>query len=218
MKSLNKIQYVLFDLDGTITDSAEGITKSAQLALESIGIIEDREVLRSFIGPSLRESFGRYAKTPELVSKALTAYRARYEFVGIYENKLYDGIYELLRDLKQSGKKVVLASAKPEPFCRLILDYFKITEFFEFIGGSTFDGKMDDKANILKYIFEGLGNPDKSEIIMVGDRKYDIVAAHQNDIQAIGVRYGYAVDGELENARADFIVYSTNELRNLLLN
>lgn len=218
IKKAKDYEYVFFDLDGTLTDSAEGIINSAKLALEIIGIEEDEQVLYSFIGPPLKYSFEQYIGIDEeLGKKALKAYRERYEVLGWKENKLYDGIYDLVKDLKKAGKKIALASAKPEPYCKKILEYFDLMPFFEFVGGATFDGKREDKADIIAYSLKNIGNPDKNKVIMVGDRNYDIIGAHKMGIEAVGVYYGYAVKGELEEADADYIAETVSDLYDILL-
>lgn len=213
----NQIGYVLFDLDGTVIDSEEGITKSAQQALLSLGILESQKNLRSFIGPSLRESFSRYTDKPELVEKALTVYRERYSNVGLYECKLYPGFAMFLRDLYSTGKKVILASAKPEPYCKKILKFLNVEQYFDYIFGATFDGKLDDKSVLLKQVIEKIGNPPKNQIVMVGDRSYDVIAAHNNGIRAIGVNYGFAKINELEASYCDYIARNVDDLRWFLI-
>lgn len=155
---LKNIEYVLFDLDGTVSDSSEGITKSADKALKSEGINVPFETLTSFIGPSLRVSFGRYTDDVEKRDRMLDVYRERYSEKGWCENKIYPGMAELLRDLQKSGKHVVLASAKPEYFCRKIIKYFGVEQYFDFIGGSDMEGKRDDKTVLLTYVLDNIGN------------------------------------------------------------
>ena len=216
-ESLKNVRYVLFDLDGTVSDSSEGIMKSVDLALRSKGKEVPYDTLRSFIGPSLRMSFSRYAKDEKERDEMLETYRKRYKKTGWSENVIYDGIAELVRDLKNSGRHVVLASAKPEYFCREILKLFKVDKYFDFIGGADFEGKRDDKTVLMRYVLDNIGNPAPEEVVMIGDRIFDVECAHNNGIKCIGVKYGFAPENELENAGADYIADTVEDLRKLLI-
>lgn len=217
MFELKNVKYVLFDLDGTISDSSEGITKSAKVALEKEGFFETQENLLRFIGPSLRVSFAKYTSDENQRERMLKNYRERYKERGWKENVLYDGVKELLENLKKQGKSPVLASAKPEYFCIQILKYFGIYDLFDFVGGSDFDGKRDDKKVLMGYVLANIDNPSPDEVIMIGDRMYDVECAHFYDIKCIGVKYGFAPKGELESAGADYIVENVQELSRLLM-
>lgn len=217
MSDLSKIEYVLFDLDGTVTDSSEGITKSVQQALDKEGIHEELCNLKKFIGPSLRYSFGKYTDDPVQRDRMLANYRARYSTIGLKEVKLYDGMKELFSALKNAGKHVVLASAKPEVFCIEILKYLGVYDAFEFVGGADLEGTRDDKTILLKYVLDNIGKPPAEKCVMIGDRFYDIEAGRNNDMPTIGVRFGFAESGELEKAGADFIVDTVADLQELLL-
>lgn len=216
-KLKDTIKYVLFDLDGTISDSSEGITKSVQLALAAEGIHEELSALTKCIGPSLRYSFSQYTDDAETAERMLAAYRKRYSEIGWMENKMYSGMETLFKNLKQAGKHIVLASAKPELFCNEILKYFGVYEYFDFIGGATMDGSRDDKAVLIKYTLDSIGNPPKDSVIMVGDRFYDVEGAHKNGLKVIGVKFGFARENELETACADYIVDTVSDLQALLL-
>lgn len=218
MGIMTNIKYVLFDLDGTVSDSSEGIIKCVQVALTAEGIHEKDENLTRFIGPSLRHSFGLYTDDDAQRDRMLGNYRARYSTLGWKENKLYDGIKELLIALRAAGKVPVLASAKPEKFCIEILRYLGVYDYFDFVGGSDFDGKRDDKKILMGYVLDNIGNPDPDTVIMVGDRIFDIECAHFHKVKCIGVRYGFAPERELEEAGADYIVSTVADLRALLLN
>lgn len=211
------IDYVLFDLDGTVTDSSEGITKSVRQALEKEGIHEELSNLKKFIGPSLRYSFGKYAADETQRDRMLTNYRARYSTVGLKEVKLYDGMNELFDVLKKAGKHIILASAKPEVFCIEILKYLGVYDKFEFVGGADLEGKRDDKTILIKYVLDNIGNPSVSRCVMVGDRFYDIEAGHNNGMLTVGVEFGFPEEGELKKAGADYIVETVEELGDLLL-
>lgn len=212
-------QHILFDLDGTITNPMEGITKSVEYALASFGIeVKDRRTLCPFIGPPLKKSFSEfYNFTEEQAEAAIVKYREYFSTKGIFENVMYEGIDEFLYTLTQKGKKLHLATSKPEPFARQILEHFKLHSYFSFIGGSTFDGSRSEKAEVIKYVLEGASITNLSNVIMVGDRKYDIIGAKMNGIEAIGVLYGYGDERELKEAGADFIVANLPELTTTLL-
>ncbi len=213
-------KYVFFDLDGTLTDSEEGITKSLRYALSHFGIeYPDSAMLRKFIGPSLSYSFETFCGFDKEKSRAATEkYRERFESIGLYENRLYDGIKELLEDLKKRGKVIVLATSKPLPYAKKILEYFGIYQYFDFVSGAGFEGSSLEKEDIIESAIKSLGcsGDRKSEIVMVGDRKYDIKGAKINGTSAVGVKYGFAEEGELEAAGADYIVGSVEELMELL--
>ena len=215
----NNFKYILFDLDGTITDSGEGITKSVQYALKSFDIlVNNLEELNKFIGPPLKESFKEYYKfDEEKANLALVKYREYYADKGIYENSLYDGIIELLDKLKQNEKTIILATSKPEVYAKQILEYFKIDKYFAFVAGSDFEETRVKKGDVIKYALEGAKISDLSKVIMVGDREHDIIGAKDNNIKSIGVLYGYGNVIELTQARADYIANNTNELLKILL-
>lgn len=215
---LKNKKYILLDLDGTVADSAEGIIKSAKNALRYFGIdVEDSE-LYSFIGPPLRESFKKYANLSEdQREKALEIYRQRYRAVGWTESKPYAGIPELVKELKAQGRFVALASAKPEPFCTLILKQFGILEYFDYVGAALLDGSRDDKAAIIRLTLENLGNPPLEDVIMVGDRNYDVEGAHKTGVQCVGAKYGYSKGDELKECGAEYIADSVAELSDMLI-
>lgn len=212
-------QYILFDLDGTITNPMEGITKSARYALASFGIeVYDLRTLCPFIGPPLKQSFLEfYHLTDEQAEAAIIKYREYFSVKGIFENVMYEGVDKFLHTLTQKGKKLYLATSKPEPFARQILEHFKLSHYFSFIGGSTFDGSRSEKVDVIKYVLEETQITDLSKTVMVGDRKYDITGAKMNGIDAIGVLYGYGDRKELEEAKADFIEVNLADLSKRLL-
>lgn len=215
----NKFEYILFDLDGTLTDSGEGITKSVQYALKYFGIsVDDLKELNKFIGPPLKDSFKMYYNfDDEKAELGMVKYRERYADKGIYENSLYDGIIELLDALKKNDKKVILATSKPEVYAKQILKHFKIDHYFNFAAGSDFEETRANKSEVIKYALKEAGISDLSKVVMIGDREYDIIGAKENGIKAIGVLYGYGDVIELTQARADYIAKDTKELMNILL-
>ncbi|MBR6364768.1 MAG: HAD family hydrolase [Lachnospiraceae bacterium] len=214
-----KKQYILFDLDGTLTDPAEGITKSVQYALKHFGIEEDDlEKLQPFIGPPLMESFmDFYGFSEEQAREAVTYYREYFRPQGIFENEVYKGIPELLEKLTDAGKTLILATSKPVVFAEQILEHFDLRQYFEFIGGSDIEQTRAKKTEILQYILEECQLVDLTELVMVGDRKHDIIGAKQFGIDTVGVLYGYGSEEELKEAGADVLVDSVRELGEYLL-
>lgn len=211
-------KYYLFDLDGTLTDPKEGITKSVQYALESYGIdVHDLDELDKFIGPPLFESFIEYYGFSEAESRgAIEKYRERFSKVGIFENVLYDGMEDLLKKLVDSGKTLLVATSKPTLFAERILDYFGIAKYFAFVAGSELDGARTRKSDVIKFALESMGITDLDSCVMIGDRMHDVVGAKESGIESVGVLYGYGGREELEEAGADYIAESVESLKQLL--
>ncbi len=200
-------KYILFDLDGTLTDPGLGITNSVMYALRKFGITEnDRTKLYKFIGPPLKESFGTfYGFSPAQCELAVRYYREYFTDTGIFENAVYDGIPELLKTLKERGKTTVLATSKPEVFAVRILKHFGLYGHFDLVCGATMDDTRNQKGDIIKYALEQCGVISPSEAVMVGDRKHDVIGAAENGLGAIGVLYGYGDEDELKKAGAAYI-------------
>lgn len=215
-------EYILFDLDGTLTDPKEGITKSVQYALRHFGIDEpDIDNLTRFIGPPLHKSFSEYYGFSEAESqKAVEKYRERFSKIGIYENYVFEGISDLLYRLKEKNRVLAVATSKPEVFMLKILEKYDLKKYFDVMVGSEMDGKRTDKAEVIDEVFRRLylTEADKYKAIMVGDRKYDIYGAKACGISCIGVEFGYAEDDELQLAGADYVISCVSELEELLLN
>lgn len=213
-------QYILFDLDGTLTDSMLGITKSVQIALQYFGIEEkDRNKLRPFIGPPLTDSFMEfYGMSEEQALIALEKYREYFSVKGLYENKLYDGIEPLLRHLKEAGKTLFVATSKPLLYARQILEYFKIADYFDEIVGPEMDGTRNKKIEVMEYVLDKWNLTDRSQAIMVGDRKFDVEPSKELGLEVIGVLYGFGSREELLTAGADYLASSVEEVEELLLN
>lgn len=211
-------EYILFDLDGTLTDPKEGITKCVQYALASVGIDEpDLDKLEPFIGPPLHESFmDFYGFDRENAMKLVDKYRERYNVTGIYENIIYPGIADMLKSVKEAGCKISIASSKPTPMVETILDYFDIRKYFDSVVGSNLDGTRTKKEEVVEEALRQLACV-KEKTAMVGDRKFDIEGARAFGLTGIGVTFGYAADNELQEAGADYIVDTVEELQNLLL-
>ena len=216
---MKNTKYILFDLDGTLTDPAEGITNSVAYALEKFGIkTEDKTELYKFIGPPLVDSFKEFYMFSD--TDALTAvkfYREYFSLSGIFENKLYDGVKELLKEIKDSGKQIILATSKPEKFAIQILEFFDILKYFKYVSGATMDESRNKKEDVIAYALKNCDIADKSEAIMVGDREFDIKGAHINGLKAVGILFGYGSESELKSAQADFIAADICELRKIIL-
>lgn len=215
---MKEFQYILFDLDGTLTNPKEGITKSVAYSLKAFGIeVEDLDSLCKFIGPPLKESFMKYyGMNSEEGDKAVETYREYFRPYGVYENEVYEGIPELLSELYDSGKHVILASSKPTVFVETILEHFDLRKYFEVVVGSELDGTRVIKAEVITYALQQAGIADKSQVVMVGDREHDVIGAKENEVTVIGVTYGYGSREEHENAGADVIVESVEELAHML--
>lgn len=215
----NDFQYILFDLDGTLTDSGEGITKAVQYALNYFGIdVEDLNELRRFVGPPLRDSYKNfYDFDDEKAELGITKFREYYTDKGIYENKVYDGIEETLKVLKENGKKLIIATSKPEVHAKTVLDHFDLAKYFDFIGGADLEETRVKKSDVIKYSMENAGIEDISKVIMVGDREHDILGAKANNIKSIGVLYGYGDVVELTQARAEYVVENPQDIINIVI-
>lgn len=210
------IKYILFDLDGTLTNPKEGITKCVQYALKHFGIERECDELISFIGPPLKEQFMEYASlTEEEGIKAVEIYRERFAPIGIFENEIYDGILSMLESLKNQGKTLAIATSKPTVFAEKISRKYGIEPYIVLLEGSELDGRNTDKALVIKNAMEKLG-ATKDNTIMVGDREHDVIGAHKNGIDCIGVSYGYGKDGELVESGALKIAHTPNELLKIL--
>lgn len=211
-------RYILFDLDGTLTDSREGIVNSIVHALEHYGIqVDDREVLRPFLGPPLAESFCKYFDfDKEQALEAVGYYREYFAVKGLLENQVYEGVEELVKNLQNSGYKLFLATSKPEVFAKQIMDHFGLSSYFTFIGGATLDESRLKKADVIRYVLEENQIADVSEVVMVGDRDQDVWGAKQNGIDVIGVLYGYGSREELEEAGADAIAAFPDDVLKIL--
>lgn len=220
------IKYLLFDLDGTITDSGEGITKAVQYALKHFGInVEDINELKKFVGPPLRDSYMKfYNFDEEKATEGIKVFREYYEEKGMFENSLYDGIVDVLKALKKSGKELIVATSKPEVHAKKILEHFNVDKYFTIIAGADFEETRVKKGDVIKYALDNFRNTlndnevlNLSQVIMIGDREHDIIGAKENNIKAIGVLYGYGDVVELTQARASYIVSKPEDLLEILL-
>ena len=214
-------QYIFFDLDGTLTDPREGITKSVQYALGHMGIEEtDLTKLLPFIGPPLLESFQEYYDFTEgEARKAVEYYREYFSETGVFENLLFDGVKELLTSLKAHGKVVAIASSKPEVFVRMILEHFGVEQYFDYICGGSMDESRLKKEEVIEELLGRmqLSGEERKKILMVGDRRHDVEGAACFGIPCLGLSMGFAAKGELERAGAVDIVDSMKELEAFIL-
>ncbi|PKY88573.1 phosphoglycolate phosphatase [Falseniella ignava] len=208
------MQYYLFDLDGTLVDPGVGITSGVQYTLKHFGIeVEDRRQLYPFIGPPLLDSFMDFFNLNEMQAKeAIDYYREYYGATGLFENTVYPGIKTVLDQLKSQGKMIALATSKPEVFAERILAHYKLTDYFDYIGGATFDGVRSHKLDVIRYVLQVLGNPASDQVVMVGDRKFDVLAGNELSLTTVGVLYGYGSQAELQAAKADYIISQPTDL------
>lgn len=206
---------IFFDLDGTLTESGEGITKSVQYALEKLGKPEeDLDKLMVFIGPPLMEQFMKYADVDETEARrAVEYYRERYAVKGIFENRPYDGVENLLRELKGRGYILAVASSKPEYYVTKILDYFNLSSYFEVVVGSEMNGARTSKTEVIEEALKRLNMSDRrKEVLMVGDKEHDVLGARAAGLACVAVGYGYGTKEELTAAQPLKIVASIEEL------
>lgn len=210
---------ILFDLDGTLTDSSPGIINSIIYALKKYNIsVEDMSVLKKFLGPPLHESFKEfYGFNDEKAMEATEFYREYFKAKGLLENRVYDGIPELLKNLADNGKRLIVATSKPQEFTDKIMQHFDLAKYFEFVAGSNMDGTRSKKAEVIEYALNKCKITDKSKVVMVGDRKHDIIGAKAVGIDSIGVEYGYGDYDELKSAGATHIAKTVNDLKVLCL-
>jgi phosphoglycolate phosphatase len=206
---------ILFDLDGTLTESGDGITRSVQYALEKIGKPEpDVDALQVFVGPPLLEQFMRYADVDEETGRqAVEYYRERYSVTGIYENRLYPGVEKMLSELKQKGYRLAIASSKPEYYILQILDYFRIYEYFDVIVGSEMNGGRTRKSEVIEEALRLLKLENhRDQVVMVGDKEHDVLGAREAGVSCIAVTYGYGTEEELNAAEPMAKADSTESL------
>lgn len=216
---MKKYQVIAFDLDGTLTDPARGLISSFQYALEKMGIeYGEKEELKRFIGPPLYDEWQScYGLSPEEATQALLYFREYYAIYGWWDNVMYDGVPEMLARLKAAGKKIILATSKPEIFAKKILALFDIAKYFDFIGGASTDKVRDKKWEVLEYSMQNLGEKDKNAYILVGDRKYDAEGANICGIDSLGVLYGHGTREELDAAGFNYIANSPSEVVDVLI-
>ena len=205
---------ILFDLDGTLTDSGEGIINSIKYALRKMGVEPpDDTVLKNFIGPPLSVSFREYCNFDSVqTEKAIAYYREYFSEKGIFENRVYDGIPAALESLKSKNYTLIVATSKPEVYAGRILEHFDIAKYFDITAGSTLTEERNSKSNVLEYAFKTANITDKSKAVLIGDRKHDIIGAHELGIKCIGVLYGYGTKDELTEYGADYLLDTVKDI------
>ena len=211
---------IFFDLDGTLSDSKKGIIKSLYYAIDKMGLKKPtKEFLQSFIGPPLWDSFiNKLGLSEKNAAIMMSYFRERFIPLGIYENILYEGVKLLLQRLNQKKDiEIYIATAKPETSAIIVLDYFKIKSYFKKVKGATFDGCIRTKSQVIASLLDVINPIDKKEILMIGDRDSDVIGAHENGIDCLGVLYGYGSLIELEAVKVDYVVKNVAELSSFLL-
>lgn len=220
--------WVLLDLDGTLTDPYDGITRCILHALDGLGLpAPDEPSLRRVIGPPLQDGFASLGVAPGQVDQAVRLYREGYSTTGLYENHLYDGIPELLGDLRRAGRRLALATSKPEVFAQRVLDHVGLAEHIDVVGGATLDGTRRHKADVIAHVLaviDSTGTSAQAQTgasihrpVMVGDRAQDVLGAQAHGLRCVGVGWGYADPGELQAAGADPVVSTPAELLQALI-
>ncbi|MDI9508657.1 MAG: HAD-IA family hydrolase [Clostridiales bacterium] len=214
------MEYILIDLDGTISNPKEGITKSIQHALRAFDIhIDDLESLTKHIGPPIRDGFMEFhGFDRDMAEEATKIYRAYHDEKGIYQNELYEGMENLLTRLKEAGKYLIVATSKPEELAIRVLKNFHLEHYFDDICGATFDETRSTKGAVIRYALEKNEIKDLSKVVMVGDRKYDILGAKELGISSIGVLYGFGSEEELKEAGADRIATTVEDVYDTIIN
>jgi phosphoglycolate phosphatase len=205
---------LLFDLDGTLTDPEQGITRSINYALERLGAPpQEQAALRACIGPPLRKTFARFLATDdtELIERGVGLYRERFGVTGLYENRPYDGIADVLGEIRSSGRRLFVATSKSVGFARRVLEHFSLIEYFDGVYGSELDGRFEDKRELIGELLRR-ESVDPSAAAMIGDRREDIVAAKRNGVTAVGVLYGFGSIEELTDAGADMLLDAPSEI------
>lgn len=206
---------IFFDLDGTLTDSGEGIMKCAALALEHFGIpVPDFRALRIFVGPPLHETFVKFGVPEDRTDEAISVYRSRYLTVGKFENFPYPGIAELLGKLREQGFTLCVATSKPENTSVEILEHFGLAPYFDIICGASMDRSRSTKSAVIAYLLQKL--PQGCDAVMVGDTAFDVLGAKQHGIPTVGVSWGYGEVADMQAAGAAAIANSVDELYTLL--
>ncbi len=205
---------ILFDLDGTLTDPGVGITNSVAYALKKWGIkVADRTTLYPFIGPPLVDSFQRFfGFSTEQSEQAVVYYREYFREKGMFENEVYEGVEEMLRTLKAAGKRLVIATSKPEEFAVKILEHFGLARYFEYIVGATMDSSRSKKGDVIAYALKSCNITDRADAVMVGDREHDVLGAKENGLDSIGVLFGYGSREELEKAGATYVAETVEDI------
>lgn len=215
---MKKYDYILFDLDGTLTDSKQGIVECIAYALDKENIPYTNAILDKMVGPpfrvSMREYFGLEMSE---IEKLIEIYRGVYEVDGYKKCKVFDGVYEMLSELKNAGKILGVATSKPIKFTRLIMRDFNLAKYFDFVGGASSDASKEAKRDVVRMVLDNLKVEDESRVLMVGDRLYDIEGAHAENVDCAAVLYGYGSREEFEEYKADYILNTPADVAKLVL-
>ena len=207
---------VFFDLDGTLTDSGEGIINCATLALNHFALpVPSRQEMRVFVGPPLDQTFIRYGVPADKTDEAIRVFRSRYTTVGKFENFPYPGVREMLEALKEQGCRLFVATSKPESLANEVLNHFDLAKYFEKICGATMDGSRSHKADVIRYLLAQVSGVEN--VVMVGDTAYDVIGAAEHQIPCIGVSWGYGLIEDMEKAGAVGIAHSPEALIQMIL-
>ena len=207
---------IFFDLDGTLTDSGEGIINCAAMTLERFGLpVPSRQEMGVFVGPPLDKTFIEFGVPADRTDEAIRIFRSRYVTVGKFENFPYPGIPELLQNLKNAGHRLFVATSKPEVTALEVLEHFQLSQYFEFICGATLDGTRSHKEDVLRYLLTQVDGVENT--VMVGDTKYDVIAAKHHNIPAIGVAWGYGKVQDMQDAGAVAIAQTVGDLEKMLM-
>ena len=209
---------VIFDLDGTITDSGPGIMNAIRYAVKKRGLPDvPEEVLRSFIGPPLKEQFRSvFGLSDDEGTIMVATYREYYGEKGIFENRVYDGVPEVLQKLQEAGVRILMATSKPEKYAKQIAEHFGFDKYFDFIGGACMDGRRTDKHDVIEYVIDSC-KVCRENTVMIGDRRHDMIGASKAGIRSIGVLYGYGSREELEEAGAERIAVTPGDIVKFIL-
>lgn len=214
---IDNYDILLFDLDGTLTDSTEGIVKCIEYALTKMGY-EMPEDTNKYLGPPLYQSFAEFCgMNEEQVNEAVRIFRERYSTVGLFENRVYDGVPEMLDRLKKGGKRIMVATSKPEVYAVRIFEKFGLAQFFEIVGGANINGTRNYKHEVIEYVLEKAGISDRSSVLMIGDRKQDVIGAHKTGLKCMGILWGFGSIEELTEAGADYIAHTPEDAANAIL-
>ena len=208
----------IFDLDGTITDSGPGIMNAIRYAVKKRGLPDvPEEVLRSFIGPPLKEQFRSvFGLSDDEGTIMVATYREYYGEKGIFENRVYDGVPEVFQKLQEAGVRILMATSKPEKYAKQIAEHFGFAKYFDFIGGACMDGRRTDKHDVIEYVIDSC-KVCRENTVMIGDRRHDMIGASKAGIRSIGALYGYGSRDELEKAGADMIAVTPDDISKLIL-
>jgi phosphoglycolate phosphatase len=208
---------LLFDLDGTLTDSTEGILNCLVYAIERMGF-EVPEDTNKFLGPPIRQSFAEFlGMNGEQVDEAVRIFRERYSDTGLFENRVYDGIPGMLERLKSGGKRLMVATSKPQVYAVRIFERFGLAQYFEIVGGAELDSSRDYKDQVIEYVLAKAGITDRSSVLMIGDRRQDVLGAHKTGLKCMGILWGFGSMEELTQAGADYIARTPQETADMLL-